>query len=430
MSDTFVQPDPSDPLFANPVFGSGNIHQPGPVVPATAKEFPEPEVTLDDPEYGHRSEARRAVRDAKRVVVKIGSSSLTDETGHVSPDRIDLIADALEARMDRGTDIIVVSSGSIACGMGPLGLTQRPTDLATKQAAAAAGQVLLAQEWARSFARYGRSIGQVLLTVSDAARRDRARNSQRTIDRLRQLGVVPIINENDTVTTAGATFGDNDRLAALVSHLAYADALVLLSDVAGLYDRNPAEPGARFIAEVRNHGDLRGVVAGDGGRLGTGGMGAKVSAARLASQGGVPVLLTSTENIGAALDQAMVGTCFWPRDDRLSAWKFWILYAAESEGAVHIDGGAAQAMEHHNSLLPVGITRIVGDFNSRAVVDIVGPGGHLVGRGEVNYDAATLQGMIGKSTTELPDFAQRPAIHVDNLSTYANRLSRAYGATR
>lgn len=417
----------SDPFFANPVFGTDNIHQPGPVIPATTKEFPEAEVTFDDPEYGHRSAARRSIRDAKRVVVKIGSSSLTDETGRVSPAQIDLIADALEARMDRGTDIVVVSSGAIACGMGPLGLSQRPTDLATKQAAAAAGQVLLAQEWARSFARYGRSIGQVLLTVSDAARRDRARNAQRTIDRLRQLGVVPIVNENDTVTTSGATFGDNDRLAALVSHLAYADACVLLSDVAGLYDRNPAEPDARFVAEVRNISDLRGVIAGDGGRLGTGGMAAKVSAARLASQGGIPVLLTSTENIGAALDQAMVGTCFWPREDRLSAWKFWVLYAAESEGAVHIDAGAAHAMEHHNSLLAVGVTAVVGDFTSRAVVDIVGPSGQLIGRGEVNYDAATLEGMIGRSMAELPDFAQRPVVHVDNLSTYANRVPGSYG---
>ena len=129
-------------------------------------------------------------------------------------------------------------------------------------------------------------------------------------------------------------FGDNDRLAALVSHLAFADALVLLSDVDGLYDRNPAEPDANFIPEVRSGKDLRGVIAGDG-RLGTGGMAAKVSAARLASRAGVPVLLTSTENIGAALDDAQVGTCFWPDEDRLSAWKFWVLYAADSRGRLH-----------------------------------------------------------------------------------------------
>ncbi|MDN6439029.1 glutamate 5-kinase [Corynebacterium nuruki] len=439
MSDRTVQNDPSDPLFPAapepapaqepPDFDVDSVHQPGPVVPATSIEFPDVDLTFDDPEYGHHSAARDDIRNAKRVVVKIGSSSLTDETGAVSPERIDLIADALEARMDRGADIIVVSSGSIACGMAPLGLSHKPTDLATRQAAAAAGQVLLAQEWSRSFARYGRSIGQVLLTVSDAAQRDSARNSQRTIDRLRQLGVVPIVNENDTVSTGDATFGDNDRLAALVSHLAYADALILLSDVAGLYDRNPAEPDAKFIAEVRKARDLRDVIAGDGGRLGTGGMAAKVSAARLASQAGVPVLLTSTENIGAALDKAMIGTCFWPREDRLSAWKFWVLYAAESAGVLRIDGGAAQAMEHHNSLLAVGITDVEGEFTSGNVVDIVGPDGYLIGRGEVNYDHATLRGMIGKSTDELPEFAQRPVVHVDYMSTYANRLSRAYGAT-
>ena len=166
-------------------FGTDAVHQPGPVIPATTKEFPDSEASEEDPEYGHRSDVRTTIRTAKRVVVKIGSSSLTDDTGLVSPERIDVIADALEARMDRDTDVIVVSSGAVACGMGPLGLTQKPTDLASKQACAAAGQVLLAQEWARSFARYGRSIGQVLLTASDAARRDRARNTQRTIDRLR-----------------------------------------------------------------------------------------------------------------------------------------------------------------------------------------------------------------------------------------------------
>lgn len=434
MSDTTDASDMSaEPtVFEYPApleFGTDAVHQPGPVIPATSKEFPDAEVSEDSPAYGHHSDVRETIRTAKRVVVKIGSSSLTDETGLVSPDRIDVIADALEARMDRDTDVIVVSSGAVACGMAPLGLAQKPTDLATKQAAAASGQVLLAQEWARSFARYGRSVGQVLLTASDAARRDRARNAQRTIDRLRQLRAVPIVNENDTVATSEMRFGDNDRLASLVSHLTYADALVLLSDVAGLYDRNPAEPDARFIAEVRTSKDLRGVVAGDGGRLGTGGMAAKVSAARLASRAGIPVLLTSTENIGAALDEAMVGTCFWPREDRLSAWKFWVLYAADSAGTLHLDAGAAAAMERHSSLLAVGVARVDGAFTSGEVLDIVGPDGDLIGRGEVNYDSATLEGMVGKSTADLPEFAQRPVIHADYMATYSNRQSRVYGAT-
>ncbi|HJD89931.1 MAG TPA: glutamate 5-kinase [Corynebacterium urealyticum] len=365
---------------------------------------------------------RHRIANAKRLVVKIGSSSLTDESGRVDPARIDTIADALEARMSDDTDLIVVSSGAVASGMDPLGLRQRPSDLATKQAAASVGQVLLAQEWGRSFARYGRTIGQVLLTAADAGRRDRARNAQRTIDRLRQLSAVPIVNENDTVATSEMRFGDNDRLAAIVSHLVFADALVLLSDVDGLYDRNPNEPDAQFVSEVRGSNDLSGVAAGDGGRLGTGGMAAKVTAARLASRAGVPVLLTSTENIAPALESASVGTCFWPEEDRLSAWKFWVLYAAESRGALQLDDGAKQAVVDGNkSLLAVGVTQVMGDFNRGDIVDLVDSDGKIFGRGEVNYDATDLGPMLGRHTSELPGDAQRPVIHTDYLSYYANR---------
>ena len=340
----------------------------------------------------------------------------------MDPARIDTISDALEARMADDTDLIVVSSGAVASGMDPLGLSQRPSDLATKQAAASVGQVLLAQEWGRSFARYSRTIGQVLLTAADAGRRDRARNAQRTIDRLRQLSAVPIVNENDTVATSEMRFGDNDRLAAIVSHLVFADALVLLSDVDGLYDRNPNEPDAQFVSEVRSSNDLSGVAAGDGGRLGTGGMAAKVTAARLASRAGVPVLLTSTENIAPALESASVGTCFWPEEDRLSAWKFWVLYAAESRGALQLDDGAkAAVVDGNKSLLAVGVTQVMGDFNRGDIVDLVDSDGKIFGRGEVNYDATDLVPMLGRHTSELPGDAQRPVIHTDYLSYYANR---------
>lgn len=412
----------AEPFIPVEGYGTRPVHRPGPVVPATTIEFPDAEIEENHPAMGHDSKFRDEIAAARRIVVKIGSSSLTDDDGRVDPRRIDIIADALEARMARGTDVVVVSSGAVACGMGPLQLNQKPTDLATKQAAASVGQVLLAQEWARSFARYGRTIGQVLLTASDAGVRDRARNAQRTIDRLRQLKAVPIVNENDTVATSNMRFGDNDRLAAVVSHLVFADALFLLSDVDGLFDRNPAEPGAQFVPEVKSGKDLRGVAAGDGGRLGTGGMAAKVSAARLASRAGVPVLLTAMDNIGAALNDAKVGTCFWPQEDRLSAWKFWVLYAAESHGRLHLDAGAVRAIsDSRNSLLPVGITRVEGDFSQGQVVDIVGDDGQLVGRGEVSYDSTMLDGMIGKSTRELPDIAQRPVVHADYLSTYSNR---------
>lgn len=368
------------------------------------------------------ADLRDVIRNAKRIVVKIGSSSLTGENFEVSPGRIDRIVEALEDRMHRGSDVIVVSSGAVAAGMAPLGLTSRPKDLATKQAAASVGQVHLANAWGNSFARYNRTIGQVLLTASDAGQRDRARNAQRTIDRLRLLHAVPIINENDTVATSEMHFGDNDRLAAIVSHLVSADALVLLSDVDGLYDKNPADPSARFVSEVRDGNDLKGVIAGDGGAVGTGGMASKVSAARLASRSGVPVLLTSADYVAEALGDAEVGTVFYPKDDRLSAWKFWALYAADTGGALRIDAGAVAAVTAGgNSLLAVGITEVIGDFHAGEIVEILGPEGEIIGRGEVAYDSAVLITMLGKQTAQLPEGLQRPVVHADYLSDYASR---------
>lgn len=380
--------------------------------------------TKDSAAYGHESDMRKLIANAKRVVVKIGSSSLTnDEDGHtVDPNRINTIVNALQARMEAGSDLIVVSSGAVAAGMAPLGLGTRPTDLATKQAAAAVGQVHLMHQWGRSFARYGRPIGQVLLTASDAGKRDRARNAQRTIDKLRMLGSVPIVNENDTVATTGVNFGDNDRLAAIVAHLVFADALVLLSDVDGLFDKNPEDPTAKFISEVRDGNDLKGVIAGDGGKVGTGGMASKVSAARLASRSGIPVLLTSAANIGPALEHAQVGTVFHPKENRLSAWKFWALYAADTAGKIRLDAGAVEAVTSGGkSLLAVGITEIIGDFQQGEIVEILGPDGEIIGRGEVSYDSDILQSMVGLQTQDLPDDLQRPVVHADYLSNYASR---------
>lgn len=395
-------------------------HAPFSADTAAPAEFPT--TPASGPAFGHESQLREQIARAKKIVVKIGSSSLTAPDHTVDVAKIDRIVDALQARMSRNTDVIVVSSGAIAAGMAPLGLTHRPVDLATKQAAAAVGQVYLAHQWGMSFARYGRSVGQVLLTASDAGQRDRARNAQNTIDRLRQLRSVPIINENDTVATSEVRFGDNDRLAAIVANLISADALVLLSDVDGLYDKNPVDPTARFISEVRDGNDLKGVIAGGGGSVGTGGMATKLSAARLASRGGIPVLLTSADNIGPALDKAEVGTVFHPKDNALSAWKFWALYAADTAGILKLDAGAVHAVTSGGrSLLAVGITEIEGDFHAGEIVDIIGPEGEIVGRGEVAYDSATLQNMLGKHSHELPEGMKRPVVHADYLSNFASR---------
>ena len=390
--------------------------------PTADTPFPE---SLDENPVasGFESELRHDIAHAKRVVVKIGSSSLTDENFRVSQEKIDHIVDAVHARMGR-SDVIIVSSGAVAAGMGPLGLHQRPTDLATKQASASVGQVHLAYVWGQSFARYQRTIGQVLLTASDTGHRDRARNAQRTIDRLRQLRTIPIVNENDAVATSEMHFGDNDRLSALVANLVGADALFLFSDVDGLYDKNPAEPDAKFIDEVRTGKDLKGVVAGDGGKVGTGGMATKVSAARLATRGGIPVLLTSTDNIGPALADASVGTVFHTREERqLSAWKFWALYCADTGGAVRLDEGAKEAVTKGGiSLLAVGITDVQGEFNKGEIIDILGPTGEVIGRGEVRFDSEELNTIKGKKMEELPEEQRRSVVHADYLSNFASRI--------
>ena len=360
---------------------------------------------------------RESVRSARSVVVKIGTTALTDSRGLFDPGRLAALAEAIEARMKAGSDVVIVSSGAIAAGIEPLGLTRRPADLATKQAAASVGQVALVNAWSTAFGRYDRTVGQVLLTAHDIAQRVQHTNAQRTLDRLRALHAVAIVNENDTVATNEIRFGDNDRLSALVAHLVGADALVLLSDIDGLYDGDPRKSAdARFIPEVAGPDDLDGVVAGQGSRLGTGGMASKLSSALLAADAGVPVLLAAASDAAAALTEASVGTVFAPRPARMSARKFWMRYAAEAAGALTLDPGAVHAViTQRRSLLPAGITAVSGRFVGGDVVELHGADGAMVGRGVVAYDASELATMIGRSTSELPAELRRPAVHADDL---------------
>ena len=363
---------------------------------------------------------REAIRTARSVVVKIGTTALTTPSGVFDVNRLGTLADAIEARMKAGSDVVIVSSGAIAAGIEPLGLNRRPADLATKQAAASVGQVALVNSWSAAFARYHRTVGQVLLTAHDISMRVQHTNAQRTLDRLRALKAVAIVNENDTVATNEIRFGDNDRLSALVSHLVGADALVLLSDIDGLYDSDPRKaPGkarARFIAEVAGPDDLDGVVAGRGSKLGTGGMASKLSAALLAADAGVPVLLAAASEAATALADASVGTVFAARADRMSARRFWVRYAAESAGSLTLDDGAVRAIvRQRRSLLPAGITAMSGRFFGGDVVELRGPDATMVARGVVAYDAAELATMLGRSTSELPAEMRRPAVHADDL---------------
>lgn len=362
------------------------------------------------------SPTRQAVRQARYLVVKVGSSSLTTAAGGLDRVRLDALVDALAARAATGTQLVLVSSGAIAAGLAPLGLRRRPRDLATQQAAASVGQLALAHAYAESWARHGRAVGQVLLTADDMIRRAHYRNAQRTFARLRGLGVVPVVNENDTVATEEIRFGDNDRLAALVAHLVGADALVLLSDVDGLYDSDPRLGPAQLIPEVTAVADLSRARIGTGGTLGTGGMVSKLDAATVASQAGVPVLLAAAAQVARALGSADVGTAFAPTGARLSARRFWLLHAAGAAGRLQLDDGAVSAVVHRRrSLLAAGIIGVAGDFEAGDVVELIDRRGIVVARGMVGFDAAELPELIGRSTQELPPELRREVIHADDL---------------
>ncbi len=366
--------------------------------------------------------ARPQVAAASRVVVKVGSSSLTTAAGGIDPARIRLLVDALATVRARGAEVVLVSSGAIAAGLAPLSLARRPRDLATQQAAASVGQGLLVHRYNEEFSRHGITAGQVLLTADDVTRRSHYRNAYNTFAKLLELGVLPVVNENDTVATSEIRFGDNDRLAALVAHLVHADLLLLLSDVDGLYDANPAQDGATRVDEVFSMDDLADVRIGRTGAagIGTGGMQTKVEAARIATGAGIPVVLTSADRAAAALAGDGVGTVFHPTGRRRPTRLLWLAHATEGKGRIFLDAGAVRAVtERRASLLPAGVTAVTGTFVGGDPVDLVDPDGVPVARGLVNYDAAELPGLLGRSTRdlarELGASYEREVVHRDDL---------------
>jgi glutamate 5-kinase len=361
------------------------------------------------------------LRTAQRLVVKVGSSSLTTAGGALDHSRLGELVDVIAARLSNGTQIVLVSSGAIAAGLTPLGLRRRPRDLATQQAAASVGQGALVAAYSLAFGLHDRTVGQVLLTSDDVTRRSHYGNARRTLDRLLDLGIVPVVNENDTVGTHEIRFGDNDRLAALVAHLVHADALVLLSDVDALYDGPPSRAGTSRIPLVRGPADLKHVrVRGSGTGVGTGGMATKIEAAAIATSGGITTMLTSTAQAAEAMAGGDVGTLFVPTGSRRASRLLWLAHATTARGRLILDDGAVAAVvERRKSLLPAGIVRVEGRFTDGDPVDLCDRGGRAVARGVVNYDSAELPGLLGRSThdlaRELGPTYEREVVHRDDL---------------
>lgn len=363
--------------------------------------------------------------------MKVGSSSLTTAQGGLDPDRVHALVDAIagvrlpEESSSAGHEVVLVSSGAIAAGLAPLGLVRRPRDLATQQAAASVGQGLLVARYTARFAAHGLRTGQVLLTVEDTTRRGHYRNARQAFEKLLDMGVVPIVNENDTVATSEIRFGDNDRLAALVAQMINADTLILLSDVNGLYDGHPDQPGSSLIADVYDESDLDGVDIArvSASKVGTGGMVTKTEAARIATSAGISVVLTSADHAAGALGGDCVGTRFHPTGRRRTRRLLWLKYASATKGALVLDDGAVRAItQRQASLLPAGITAVKGEFGAGEPVDLMALNGSIVARGLVNYDSGELPSLLGHSTHDLAAqygaAYEREVVHRDDLVVF------------
>ena len=370
----------------------------------------------------HGQERPERLPEGARVVVKVGSSSLTRADGGLDLNRIDILAGLIAGMRRRGHDVVLVSSGAVASGLVPLGLSRRPDELSLLQAAASVGQGRLAARWETAMSAYGLVTAQVLLTAHDVAIRSHYRTVRATFDSLLSLGAVPIINENDAVATSEFSLGDNDRLAALVAHLVTADVLVLLTDVDGLWTARPGTPGATPIRHVRSSADLAGVsVSGRGSFVGTGGMTTKLQAATIACASGTTTLIARADDAAGLLGQEQVptdlGTWFEPTGPHRPSRRLWMAHASQPDGRVLIDAGAARALTvGKKSLLLPGLTGLDGDFESGSVVDVVGPEGVLA-RGICRYAAAELREVLAARAEGAPALDHvAPVIHRDDLA--------------
>jgi len=353
--------------------------------------------------------AGEALSAARRVVLKVGSAQLIDPaSGAPRPDRFDALASDIAALRTRGQDVVLVSSAAVALGRPRLGLgLNKSLTLEEKQAAAAAGQPVLIQSWDRAFSIHGFAAAQALLSPADTESRPRWLNARNTVETLLRLGAVPVINENDTVATEELRFGDNDRLAARAAQLVGARTLVILSDVDGLYDRDPQQPGAQHIPVIDAITPEIEALAGPAraGSAGTGGMASKVAAARIANAAGCDMIIARGDlpRPVTALFEGARASCFKASESPESARRAWILGALAQEGALVLDVGAAEAVRKGRSLLPAGVLQVMGRFERGTAVRLLQVDGAQIGVGVAGYDDAEARLILGAQSDAIQD---------------------------
>lgn len=366
----------------------------------------------------------------KRLVVKIGSSTLTTGEGRIDHAYLESFADQIERVRALGWQVVIVSSGAIACGLERLGMSgKRPDDMPTLQAAASVGQGLFASAWGDAFAKHGMNTSIVLLTRRDTADRTAYLHARDTLNRLLDLGVVPIVNENDTVSVEQIRFGDNDTLGALVACLIGADLSVILSDVDGLYDANPTKVSdAQLIKRVESIDQNVLSVAGDAGTaMGSGGMVTKIKAARILGVAGIPLVICAGRRENAVVDAVEgreVGTLFPSsrQPHEITPRKLWIALGDSARGAIIVDDGAKQALKKRgSSLLVVGVASVEGKFEEGDIVDIKDTSGYLFARGRVSASRDEAELAMGRTREQLlsnrllAEMADKPLVHRDEL---------------
>lgn len=368
--------------------------------------------------------AQNTDRKIKRVVIKIGSNILASAEQGLNTTRLRALVKDISEVIDAGHEVVIVSSGAVAAGLKKLNLRKKPDDIKLKQAAAAIGQSSLMWAYEHNFAKFGKKVAQVLLTRNDIANRLRYINAKNTMFTLMSYGVIPLINENDPVAVDEIKFGDNDMLAALTAGLVEADMLIILSDVEGLYSKDPHEKGSKIIKHVdKITNRIEKMAGGKSSAVGTGGMYSKLLAAKQANDHGIPVVIMSGKKsslLPRFIKGKEVGTYFEPRKERLSSKKGWIAYGVRAKGSIYLDEGAVKALtEMGRSLLPSGIARVDGSFEVGDCIKCNNAEGKKIAKGLTNYSSKDLEKIKGKKTSQIEKILgykySDEVIHRDNL---------------